>query len=306
MIKAKTLIHKKPRVKNKIRMGISVSSVIIFIILILYSVSLLLPLLWGFVTSFKDDFTFMMKPFGLPDPWLYQNYLDALTKFKVSAEYGAGTRQVYMPEMFLNSVLYAGGCAFTATLIPCVTAYMTAKYPYKFSKLITTVVIVCMILPIVGALPSEILVATKLGLYDRIWGMWIMKANFLGLYFLVFQNVFKGVPAEFTEAAKIDGASHFRIFLQIMMPLAKNVFFTVLLLKFIEFWNDYQTPLRFIPNRPTVAYGMFTFEHNYDNDLSTPPMRFAGAMLLLIPILIVFLALHKRFMGNLTMGGIKG
>ena len=133
-----------------------------------------------------------------------------------------------------------------------------------------------------------------------------MKANFLGMYFLVFYNVFKAAPKEFTEAAKIDGAGNLSILLRIMLPLARNTFFTVMLINFIGFWNDYQIPLIYLPHSPTVALGMLHMASTTENSLSTVPMRMTGAMLMLLPILVVFLAFQKRLIGNLAIGGIKG
>ena len=113
--------------------------------------------------------------------WKFENYPIAFFNFYVQVEAGSGYRNVYMPEQFLNSILYAGGSALFATFIPCITGYLTAKFDYKFSRILTVVVIVCITLPIVGSLPSQIQVAKNLKLYDSIWGMWVMKANFLSI-----------------------------------------------------------------------------------------------------------------------------
>ena len=163
-----------------------------------------------------------------------------------------------------------------------------------------------MIIPIVGSLPSEIQMAKNLMLYDKLWGLWIMKANFLGMYFLLFYNNFKVLPMAYTEAAKIDGAGNTTIFLRIIFPLIKNTFITIMLIKFIEFWNDYQIPLVYMPSYPTIALGMYHMAYTTINNLSRVPMRMAGSIMMITPILILFLAVQKRLLGNLTMGGIKG
>ena len=136
--------------------------------------------------------------------------------------------------------------------------------------------------------------------------LWIMKANFLGIYFLVFHAEFKGIPKEYAEAAKIDGAGNFTILFRIMLPLVRNTIFVIMLIKFIEFWNDYQTPLVFLPSYPTLAYGVFTLATTSINKMSTVPMRMASAVMMLIPILVVFLIFQKKIMSNVSVGGIKG
>lgn len=292
--------------KNKIKQTWSIITVIILIVLILYTILLFVPFIWAFITSFKDDITdFRNNIFGLPKVWKFENYPIAFFNFYVQVEDGAGYRNVYMPEQFLNSILYAGGSAFFATLIPCITGYLTAKFNYKFSKILTVVVIVCITLPVVGSLPSQIQIAKDLNLYDSIWGMWLMKANFLSMYLLIFQGMFKAVPNDYTEAAKMDGASNFTICFKIMMPLVSKSFFTVYLLNFIGFWNDYQTPLIFMPNHPTVAYGLYLFNRSTDGALSTIPMKLTGSMIVMIPILIIFLIFQKRLTENELGGGIK-
>ena len=274
--------------------------------LIVYAVLFLAPVAWSLVSSVKSDYDFRHNMFGIPKEWSWDNYPHAFFGFFVEVREGTELSKVYMTEQFLNSFLYAGGCALAATYVPCHVGYLTAKYRYKFSKILTSVVIVCIALPIVGALPSEIQMARKLGLYDNIWGMWILKANFLSMYLLIFQGIFRGVAADFSEAAKMDGASALRIYLQIMLPLVSKTFLTVFLLNFITFWNDYQTPLVFMPNRPTVAYGLYEFNQRTDIEFSVVPLKIAGAVLVMLPVLVIFFAFQKKIMGNIVMGGLKG
>ena len=280
---------------------------LIFAVMSLYVLCIIELFVWGFSTSLKTNLGFRADsigfPKGSPFKWEWKNYYEAFRL--VSVPILKDRRNAELLELFGNSIAYALGSAFFATLIPCTVAYMTSKFDYKFSKVIYVVVVIAMGLPIVGALPSEIQMASELGLYDHIWGMWILKANFLGMYYLVFFAQFRTIPKDFSEAAEIDGASNLKIYLNIILPIVKNTFFTVMLLKFIEFWNDYQTPMIFMPNHPTAAYGMYYYNFKASSAISWPPMKITGAMLLLLPILVIFLAFHKRLIGNITMGGIK-
>ena len=85
-----------------------------------------------------------------------------------------------------------------------------------------------------------------------------------------------------------------------------NTFFTVMLINFIAFWNDYQTPLIYLPSYPTIALGMYHMASTTENGMSYVPMRMTGAMLLFLPIFCLFVIFQKRLLGSLTMGGIKG
>ena len=80
-----------------------------------------------------------------------------------------------------------------------------------------------------------------------------------------------------------------------------------MLIEFIIFWNDYQIPLIYLPNHPTLAQAMYQMGvKSTDQKLTKPPMRLAGAMIMFVPLFTVFIVFHKKFMGNLTMGGVKG
>ena len=160
--------------------------------LLIYAVCLFMPLLWAVITSFKTQRDFRVNIIGLPKDWTW-NFNAILDEFYIKVTTPEGSKQVGVLQMLLNSLLYSVGCSFFGTLVPCVTAYLCARYHYKFSKLIYSVVIVVMALPIIGNLPAEISLATSLGIFDHIWGLWLMKANFLGMYFLVFYNLFRSL-----------------------------------------------------------------------------------------------------------------
>jgi ABC-type glycerol-3-phosphate transport system permease component len=163
-----------------------------------------------------------------------------------------------------------------------------------------------MIFPVVGSLPSEMQIARSLGLYDSYLGNFFLKASFWGLYYLVFFEMFKGVPRDFQEAAQIDGASNLNIMLRIMYPLIRGTFFTVMLIYFITYWNDYQTPLLYLPSKPTIALGLYIFTFSTLNELAGEPIKLGASIIVFIPIFVLFALFQKRLIGNISMGGIKG
>ena len=284
-------------------------TIIMLVCLILYTISLLGVLAWGLMTSFKGPIDFMDHPYQFPQK-IVNNIKTVLEEFKldntITAD-GLSSRRVTLPQMFLYSILYALGSAVAATIIPCVTAYACARFPFKFSKVLYTVVIVAMIIPTVGNLPSELQMVVNLKLYNKIYGLWLLKANFLGMYFLVFYGVFKSFPASFTEAAKIDGASNWTIMVKIAFPLVMNVMSTVLLINFINFWNDYQTPLLYMPAYPTVAYGLFQLNMGaVRGKMANVPAKMAASLLVVIPTVVLFIIFQGKLLGSLTVGGVKG
>ena len=115
------------------------------------------------------------------------NFQRALKLLYAPVPSGQGSRNVLIPELALNSIFYALGCAFFQTLCCCLMAYVTQRFDWKICKIIYSVVIITMILPIIGAMPSELRILKAIGLYDSIPGGWLLRANFLGVYFQLLQ-----------------------------------------------------------------------------------------------------------------------
>ena len=298
----------KTNAKKKIK--ISVFFAIIFVVLFLYVVSMLAPLAWGFITALKSQDDFRVNVLGLPEGnilnWKWSNFVGVTSGFEAQITIeGQGRYYVTFWPMLYNTLMYAIGSAAIRAIVPCVVGYVTAKFDYKFSKFINTLVLVLMTVPIVGSAPSEFQILQELQLYDTMIGNYIQKFNFLGMYYLVYYAAFKNMSNDFAEAAYVDGASELRVMIQIIIPMIANIIGTVFLIHFIDFWNDYQTPLLYLPSYATLARGLFTLSRKQQGDFATVPYRMAGCLLLATPILILFLIFKEKLMGNLSMGGIK-
>ncbi len=290
----------------------STMHVILLILLSAFALSLFFLLYWTLITALKDPTLFNKMAYREENAAWLLGFQD-LTFEGVKYAWGNFTvtvrttgQEVNIVGMFGNSVLYAVGSAFFATLTPCIMAYLCARYRYKFGNAVYTIVLVAMALPIVGSLPSEITMVRNLGLMDSIVGLWLLKANFLGLYFLVFYATFKGIAFEYTEAASIDGASEFRIMVTIIFPLAIGTISTVFILKFIEFWNDYQIPMIYWNSYPVAAYGMFEFNRSTVGMNGRVPVKMAGMLIMSLPILVVYGIFNSRLTANVSVGGVKG
>lgn len=299
--------------KKSVRATLSPFGILSFVVLLLYGVSLMFPFIWSIVTSLRDPVGFVMERYigyGLwPKDWggdgtWANNYATVFEEFGIMVRTGLGSqRKVGMLEMIGNSVIYAVGSAILGTLACILVAYATSRFKFKFCSVIYTVVIIQMILPIVGSYPSEIKMATALGLYDNMFGMWIMKTFVSGLYYLVFYGAFQLIPNEYVEAAQLDGAGNWNIMLRIMFPFVKGSIFTIVLLKFIALWNDYQTPLLYMPTHPTFAYGIYDFTRG--SVTGDTPVQLAAAMVMAVPLFVLFVAFQKRLLGDITVGGLK-
>lgn len=276
--------------------------VVLFVLLAIYSLILIGLLVWAMISAFKTPRDFQTNPVGLPEK-IVNNFGEAIKLYKIQVGGVKGRpRYAMFPQMLYNSVLYSVGCTLFNTIVICLTAYCCARYKYRLSKIVYAVVLVTMTIPIVGSLPSQIQVAQTLRIYNKIWGMWLQSASFLGLYFLVFYETFASLPNSFFEAARIDGADDLSLIFRIALPLAKNVFLTIFLLNFITYWNDYQTPLLFLKSMPVLSYGLYLITQSN----AYVPMIMAAATVVLAPVIVIFIFANKKLMGNLTVGGIKG
>lgn len=304
--------NKNSRIKSEKSKSTVIFMTICCVLLALYTFTLVMTIGWALMNSFKDPVVFgaagqyyISLPTG--EAFRIANYVEVFQYFSVPVRGG----RAYLLDMIINSILYSVGCALLQTIACCFMAYIVSRYENVVSKIVYTIVLVVMILPIVGQLASEVQILSGFGLYDNMLGTYLLSFNFLGMHFLVFHATFKAIPKDYTEAAMIDGAGHWRIFLMVMMPLAKMVFFTIFLLKFIVYWNDYQTPLVYMPNHPVLAYGLHYMQNGSGNQLggeniNTVPHKLAAAMLIFLPIFVLFMFVHKRLIGNVSMGGIKG
>lgn len=269
---------------------------IILVFLLIYLAALLGLLTWAVVTSFE--------PYG-PEAGFFSNVWDSFSHFTIRVQ---GRKDaISFAEMLRNSLLYSLGCAFSATLVSCFTAYAVSRYHYWFSRVVYAIVIITMIIPSVGSLPAEVSLAIRFGLYDHIWGQWVMKANFLSLYFLIFYDFFAHLPQTYFEAAEMDGAGDGCKMFRIALPLAKTLIGTVFLLNFVMFWNDYAGPTIYLKSKPTLAVGLYsTFNYGITYyKLNGAPAIVPIAFTIASPVIAIYAIFHRQLTRNLNIGGIK-
>ena len=300
---------------------------VIIILLVAVTVFLVVTLLWGLITSLKSERDYLKNMFGFPnlDPsykrnsreqfFHLQNYSDILKNFSLTLDgsYYKGNVSVYKQSttgffgMLINTLLYAGVGGLICALVPAMTAYLCAKYKYKLSGVVYVVYIIIMCVPIVGSQPTLISFLRNTGLYDTFFGNSLQKMSGAGMYFFVYYAFFGGLSNTYREAAEIDGASEMTILLRIYFPLAMKMIATVFLIQFVALWNDYQTPLLYLPTHPTLSYGVYLVAIDPPSGikLSDVPHSVSACMMLALPILIVFVIFKDKIMGNISLGGIK-
>lgn len=307
-------------------------------LLVFYTLIILGMIFWGLLTSLKSEADYLgglqyygdsnvlgfprldKSVYGNSSEYFFQlkNYSIIISKLQISKTVTyyttGGTEKISytvvnnFPMMLLNTVLYTVGGALIYAFMPALTAYLCAKYNYMLSRALVVVYTLMMCMPIVGSLPTELTFLRSTGLYDSILGNYIQKMTGSGMYFFVYLAYFKGMSETYREAAIIDGAGPFKVMTRIYFPLAIKIISTVFLIQFVNLWNDYQTPLIYLPTWPTLAYAVFylsTPTQSFDRDLYKIPTQIAAPMMLAIPIIIIFVAFKDKLMGNISLGGIK-
>lgn len=296
--------HKNVDVTNKPGM----LAWILCAVLVIYVISLILPMAWAFLTSLKTRSDFVENLFGLPKKWMWDNYKTAFDYFFVDV-YGAGgvTTRVNFLTMFGYSLYHSLMGPLISGFSNMCVAYLCARYDNKFSRFITSFVIIMIIVPVVGSLPSSLMLHKALGFYDNLWLIELAGiGSFGGVNYLIFRGLFKGVPKAYVEAAQIDGANNLQTMFRVMLPFGKNMFFIFYLMGFIGNWNDYSASLIYLPSYPMAAYGLYLFSQSTENATASIPMRMAGSFLLCLPIAILFFIFRKKLIGNIAVGGLKG
>lgn len=287
--------------KNKIKTPFGAKIICVF--LVIYASAILYPYLLALNSAFRDWGSFTDNIFGV-SKWTLDNFKQVFVQFNYPVTMPDGTPGAfYFDGLLFNSALYSLGCAAAATICPCIVGYCTAKFPYKFSGFIISMIYILMGLPIVGTTVSEIQMSQTIGIYNTIPGMWFLKFGFVGLYTLLFHSMYKSLPNEYVEAAYMDGAGNMQIFTRIMVPMGMPTMSVVFILSFVNFWSDYTTPMYFLPSYPTLSLSLLNFA---ELSSTTETMQMAACVLLCIPSLVLFASFTEKFTENLQVGGIKG
>ena len=294
-------IKKKNPIKNQYKVfgKISVS------ILSLYSLTMLVPLFWAVISSLKGRFDFRMNVFGFPEEWWWRNYVDAFKNLSLRIQSPDGYKTVTMLQQLLNTILITVVMTFVTIVSRLVPGYICAKYKCRLTSLLYSVNIITMILPIIGSLPSVLVFIHALNIYDTLWCLILLESGYTGTNFMIFYAVYKGVSWDYAEAAQLDGAGHFTIFLKIMLPMATGTIIALSVLAMVGWWDNYSFNITYLPSMPVLAYGLFKYQSSPAAGM-TIPMQLAGAITMSIPSILLFTAFRKKIMGNISIGGLKG
>ena len=281
---------------RKMTTGQLVVFIIAFALFALYAFSIIYTMCWSVLASLKDVYQFSIDPFGFPEGLHFENYVKAFNSMQVNG------CNLFM--MLLNSLWYSIGGTFLSIACSTTMAYVVAKYKFPGRRVLYTTAIVIMTLPIMGTLPSSYKLIYSLGINSSPLILLTFTSGF-GMNFVILYGFFTNVSWSYAEAGLIDGAGDFTIFLKILLPLAMPAVTSLFIIAFIGVWNDYQGPLLYMPEMPTLATGIYKYETEAKRN-NNFPILYAALTLVMIPVLVLFIFFQETIMNNTVAGGLKG
>lgn len=282
---------------------------VLMIIFFVYIATLIFPVLWLLLNSLKTDVEFFNDTWALPKNPL-KNLSNYLTAFDMTVTTTLQYRKVGLPTMFLNTIYLSFVPPIFSLFITCCTAYAYARHQFKLKGLFYTIMIIPMVVNIAGSLPTTYKLVRDLGIYNNIVLIMITGWGGSGFNFLLISSVFTNISGTYKEAAQIDGAGHWRIFLTIYLPQASNLLISMYVLAVIGAWNDYLTPYLYLPEFPTLATGIYQLRAKVEKSRDPLyydqwPRMFAVMIWSILPMLVLFIVFQDRIMTMTSGGGIK-
>lgn len=287
--------EKKPEKMRKIT-GDTFLFAIVFIFFAVYSFLLIYPMFWGLMSSLKNRMEYRLKPFSLPKEFLWSNYPKALDKITDGGFTFFG--------MFWNSLWFAGGSCLISLEFITAYAYVLNKYKFRGRNFLYNLCIFMMSVPIGSTFISTYRLYHNFGMVNSPWILFSATGVY-GMNLMMVHSYWSNISWSYAEAAQIDGAGFFQIYFKAMLPQATPIMVTLGLLGFIGKWNDYMAPMLYLNKMPTLALGLFRYRTLVERS-GEYPILFAGLILCMIPILILFGLFQEKLMGNMSIGGLKG
>jgi N-acetylglucosamine transport system permease protein len=273
-----------------------VTKILIWFILLLWSVAVLYPLIWTLLGSLKNNKQFFLNsPWALPQfPLLWSNFSNVWTTY-------------HLGTYFINSLVIAGGSTLLGLILSATTAYILARYPFKGSKLLFMTYIASLAVPLQLAIIPLFFLMQDLHLINKPLGLILVyTAQTLpfGIFLLV--GFYKALPKELEEASVIDGATYFGTFFRIMLPLSQPGLIAVAITNILANWNEYFFGSILIndPAHYTVPVGVAIMQAEFQYRTEWGPL-FAALLIATIPTLIFYMIFQRQIASGITAGSVK-
>jgi multiple sugar transport system permease protein len=264
---------------------------IIVVVLLLISAVFLLPFLWMLSASLRTQGDLLGNPATLwPQEFTWDNYLEVW-------------RQIPFGRQLLNTTVYAGVVTIVSVTLDSMAGYAFARFEFPGRGVLFVVVLVTLMLPIQVTLIPVYQLLTDLGWINSLPGLIVPRiADAFGIFFM--RQFFLSLPRDLEDAARLDGVSEFGIWRRIMMPLAWPAVLTLGLFNLLYNWNDLLWPLVVTTDERmrTLPAGLALFKGQHSAEYG---LLMAGAILALLPMVVAFFLVQRRFVEGIATTGLK-
>lgn len=263
-----------------------------YVVLLLFLIVFLLPFIWIWSSAFKSSIEIARDPFALPGALRWENLQRAWTV-------GRFDRYIW------NSVVYCAAIVTGVVALSCLAGYALALLPLPGRDAILLVFLLGLMVPFQSVMIPLYYLLRDLSLLETYWAF-IVPGIALRLPFGIFlmRGFFRGLPGDLADAARLDGANEWGVFRQVMLPLATPGLATLVVFQFMFTWNQFLMPLVFVQRdelRP-VALGTMFFFGRFTADRG---MIAAGVTIAMLPVVVLYLLLQRRFIEGITAGALK-
>ena len=263
-------------------------------VLIIWSLLVIIPLLWVIMSSFKTSSEIFASPFALPARLRFDNYVNAWTTAGIG-------------NFFVNSVIVVFGALVLTMLFGSMSAYVLARFHFPGNRVIYYLMLAGLTFPIFLAIVPLFFVLRGIGLLNTLPGLILTYAAFAFPFTVFFlYSFFQSLSSSIAEAAALDGAGEWRTFFSVMLPMARPGLATVAILNFVGLWNQFLLPvaLNTNPDNYVLTQGMASFasQAGYSVDFGA---LFAAVVITVVPVLVVYLIFQRQLQGSVSQGTNK-
>ncbi|MFT3888765.1 MAG: carbohydrate ABC transporter permease [Arachnia sp.] len=274
-----------------------VSRVLLFAVLILGAAMMLLPFVWLIRSALMTDVQiFVSPPEWWPNPFAWDNFPQALS----TQPFGQYLLNTMIIEMFV----------VTGTVITCAMAgFAFARLRWPGRNIVFALLLTGVMLPYAVTLIPTFVGWSALGFLNSFVPLtvpaWFAGAGGGVFNIFLFRQFFLGIPFELDEAAYVDGASPWKVFWTVVLPLSKPVVIVVIIFTFIGVWNDFLGPLLYLSDQEkfTLSLGLATFQSTYTAQWG---LLMAASLAVIAPVIVLFFVLQRYFVEGITLTGLKG
>ncbi|WP_214322342.1 carbohydrate ABC transporter permease [Nonomuraea sediminis] len=299
-----TVANSRKIARKERRRQLGPLSALTHVALLVWTVLVAVPILWTFLSSVKSEDEIFGNAWTLPATLHWDNFVRAWDKAHVG-------------QYMLNSVIVVGFGVFGTMLIGSMAAYVLARYSFRLNRAIYLLFVSGLAFPVFLALSPLFFVVQNIGQQVPLIGPYIGINTHAGLIlvyvaysmpFTIFflAAFFRTLPTAVAEAAMVDGASHTRVFFQIMLPMARPGLVSITIFNVLGQWNQYQLPLVLLQDRDkwvlTQGIADISTAAGYEHDFSA---LFAALTMAILPMLVVYVIFQRQIQSGLTTGALK-